>query len=121
MTKKELFINFVTNLIESLNPIDFDDNTKLAIEFFEELKTTAKTSKAGITENGIKILQYMQNNYKKCDNTFTSKTIGEGIFASPRSVSGSMKKLIGDGFVNKIGIDPISYSITEKGKSKDIK
>lgn len=37
-----------------------------------------------------------------------------------RSVSGSMKKLITEGFVEKIGSDPVAYAITEKGKNKVI-
>jgi predicted transcriptional regulator len=33
-----------------------------------------------------------------------------------RSVSGAMRKLVSDGFCEKIGQDPVVYTITEKGK-----
>ena len=36
---------------------------------------------------------------------------------TPRSVSGSLKKLINDGFVEKVGANPVAYGLTELGKS----
>lgn len=126
MTKKEAFIKIVEELFD--NPLviqdyeDHDEETyKKALEYFEELKTTPTASqKAEITENGAKILTYMQENYQKYNNVFKAKEIGEGLFVSSRSVSGSMKKLITEGFVEKIGSDPVAYSITDKGKEKNL-
>lgn len=123
MTKKEAFIKMVESLIDPLdiNELKEDDKTKMAIEFFQELKENkASTPKPEITENGAKILAYMQENYQKYNNVFKAKEIGEGLFVSSRSVSGSMKKLITEGFVEKIGSDPVAYSITDKGKDKDL-
>lgn len=123
MTKKEAFIKMVESLIDPLdiNELKEDDETKMAIEFFQELKENkASTPKPEITENGAKILAYMQENYQKYNNVFKAKEIGEGLFVSSRSVSGSMKKLITEGFVEKIGSDLVAYSITDKGKDKDL-
>lgn len=123
MTKKEAFIKMVESLIDPLdiNELKEDDETKMAIDFFQELKENkASTPKPEITENGAKILAYMQENYQKYNNVFKAKEIGEGLFVSSRSVSGSMKKLITEGFVEKIGSDPVAYSITDKGKDKDL-
>lgn len=123
MTKKEAFIKMVEGLIDPLdiNELKEDDETKMAIDFFQELKENkASTPKPEITENGAKILAYMQENYQKYNNVFKAKEIGEGLFVSSRSVSGSMKKLITEGFVEKIGSDPVAYSITDKGKDKDL-
>jgi DNA-binding MarR family transcriptional regulator len=122
MTKKEAFIKMVEEL---LNPLDIteiskDETTKMALEYFDELKNNKTKDKVELTENGIKILAFMQNNYEKYNNIFKSKEIGEGLFVSSRSVSGSMKKLVTEGFVEKIGSDPVAYSITDKGKSKDL-
>ena len=50
-------------------------------------------------------------------NTWKSKDIAEGLFISSRSVSGSIRKLVNDGFVEKVGQDPTIYSITEQGKN----
>lgn len=123
MTKKEAFIKMVEGLIDPLdiNELKEDDETKMAIEFFQELKENkASAPKPEITENGAKILAYMQENYQKYNNVFKAKEIGEGLFVSSRSVSGSMKKLITEGFVEKIGSDSVAYSITDKGKDKDL-
>lgn len=39
---------------------------------------------------------------------------------SPRSVSGSMKKLINDGYVEKKGGSPVCYGLTDLGKDFQI-
>ena len=39
------------------------------------------------------------------------------MFISSRTVSGSIRKLVNDGFVEKVGQDPVIYSITEQGKN----
>lgn len=69
------------------------------------------------TENGLKILKCMQDNQEKYINIFKAKDIGEILFMSPRSVSGSMKKLIADGYVEKVGIAPVAYGLTDMGNS----
>ena len=53
------------------------------------------------------ILKYMQEN-------------ADGLFISSRTVSGSIRKLVTDGYVEKIGQDPVIYTLTEKGKNKEI-
>lgn len=35
--------------------------------------------------------------------------------ASSRQISGAIRKLVNDGYVNKIGQNPVIYSLTEKG------
>lgn len=131
MSKKEEFIKMVQSVIDYIEKEAHDPEepifySKGALDYFEELKRSdyiAKetiSKKVEITENGIKIIKYMQENYQKYNNVFTSKIIGEGIFLPSRSVSGSMKKLVADGFVEKIGSEPVAYAITDKGKDKDL-
>ena len=50
-----------------------------------------------------------------------AKDIAEGLFISSRTVSGAMRKLVADGFVEKVGQDPTIYSLTENGKNINIK
>ena len=69
------------------------------------------------TENGLKIFKCMKENEQKYINVFKAKEIGELLFMTPRSVSGSMKKLIADGFVKKVGANPVAYGLTELGKA----
>ena len=46
-----------------------------------------------------------------------ARDIAEGLFVSSRTVSGAIRKLVTDGFVEKVGQDPVIYSITEQGKN----
>lgn len=84
-----------------------------ASEFYNELKS--KLNQA-FTENGAKILKCMQENEKSYLNTYSSKQLGELSFMAPRSVSGSIKKLIADGYVEKRGNNPVTYSLTAAGE-----
>ena len=43
--------------------------------------------------------------------------IGEGLFIHARSVTGAMRKLIADGYVEKTGQNPVSYSLTDTARS----
>ena len=66
------------------------------------------------TENGKQILTYLQEHSDV--EIWKSRDIAEGLLISSRSISGALRKLVADGFVEKVGQDPIIYSITEKGK-----
>lgn len=115
MSGKDIFIKKIEELLNDCP--DFFGQTEeaeKALEFFNNFKLE-KNSKI-ITENGLKILNFMQENYEKYNNVFKAREIGEGLFTTGRSVSGSMNKLVLDGYVEKLGKDPVTYSITEKGK-----
>ena len=60
------------------------------------------------------ILKYMQEHQE--EQAWKSKEIAEGLFMSSRAVSGTMRKLVTDGFVEKVGQDPIVYTLTNNGK-----
>lgn len=66
---------------------------------------------------GAKILKWMQDNRAE---RLTAKAIGEELFMNSRSVSGSIGKLVTDGYVDKIDGNPKLYSITQKGLEKEI-
>jgi len=95
------------------------DNYEFTVDEMNELITLIKGDKASkaFTEKGIKILECMKENNEKYLNIFNSKTLGELLFMTPRSVSGSMKKLISDGYVEKVGTNPVSYGLTDEGKN----
>lgn len=109
---RESFILELTEVLKT-NPTLLSES---ALAYFESLKTE-KTDKTTLTENGIKILKFMQENWEKRNNLFKASDIAEGLFTSGRSVSGSMKKLVSDGYVVKEGKDPVIYSLTEETKS----
>lgn len=124
MTKKEKFINFIQSEIFEREDIymrqcgkDWEDIKNFWSQFLNDKKNSSNSE---MTENGSKILKYMQSNEDKYNNLFTSKEIGEGLFMSSRSVSGSMRKIIANGFVEKVGKVPVTYSLTDEGRNKQI-
>ena len=66
------------------------------------------------------ILKYIQESDQNGNNMLKAKDIAEAIAVSSRQVSGAMRKLVIDGYVEKIGQDPIVYAITDKGRSLSI-
>lgn len=115
MTKKERFIEMVNSLLAS-DPSIITDNEE-AMAYFETLKAVKEVKKQEITDNGKNIILFMQANEEKVSNLFYAKDIAEGMFISSRAVSGAMRKLVTDGYVDKLTESPIVYSITEKGKA----
>ena len=105
------FINYVNALMEKAPEVEMNENAKA---YWEGLKTESSGSKVEITDNGKMILKHLQS---IPFGSYKSKDIAEDLFVSSRVVSGGMRKLVSDGFVEKIGTDPVVYSITEKGKN----
>lgn len=123
MNKKDCFIELVEEAFKHIDVENFigeDERGKKGFEYWEEFKSGKITSKGGITENGAKILTFMIENEDKFNNIFKAKEIGEGLFCSGRSVSGSMKKLVTDGYCEKVGSDPVCYGLTDYGRSYSV-
>jgi DNA-binding MarR family transcriptional regulator len=115
MTKKEKFINYIDEQVFAkidVNSIDQD-----IILYWEALKGKPEAEKPLFTDNGKLILKYLQEEAEDTSQMFKAKDIAEGLFISSRAVSGAIRKLVTDGFVDKVGADPVVYSITEKGKN----
>ena len=119
MTKKEAFIKVIDYLFTDEHAMEaeeiFKEEFSLAVEFFNDFKNNKVKNSGAMTENGKNLLSWMQENVDTMTNLFTSKEVAEGLFTSGRSVAGSMRKLVTDGYVEKIGKDPVQYSLTEKG------
>ena len=119
MNKKEQFIEMVENLIKDM---DVDESAKYhdAIEYFNMFKAIKEVEKPKFTENGKRILQFMKDNKDKFNNMFKAKEIGEGLFISSKGASGSMRKLVTDGYAEKLGSEPVVYALTELGMTVEI-
>ena len=121
MTDKEAFLDYIGRTIE-----EFDKNLTKTMygdqvrRYWNVLLNGEETGKK-ITENGQKILIFMQENEEVMNNIFTSKEIAEALFVSGRSISGSMRKLFGDGYINKEGNNPVKYSLTDLGRNLSLK
>ena len=112
MNKKEIFIKMVDNMtfgIDNLNDYFSNEEIAAAREFWENFKNGKVKYSGALTENGCKLLTWMQNNVDNMSNVFTSKEAAEALFTSGRSIAGSMRKLVNDGSVEKSGKDrPVS-------------
>jgi predicted HTH transcriptional regulator len=117
MSKKEKFIEMVEELINNIEPTNLD---KDALEYFEKFKVIKETEKPKFTENGKKVLQFMQENKDKYNNMFKAKEIGEGLFISSRGAGGALRKLVTDGYAEKIGENPVVYTLTDLGMKVDL-
>ena len=110
---KQEFLDFLNSLIEAAPDVAKEKMTENIKKFIETL-SDSENEKPIITDNGKVILDYMQ---KSNEPLLKSKDIAEGLFVSSRKVSGGLRKLVTDGFVEKVGKDPVIYSLTEKGKN----
>ena len=82
---------------------------------YNQMKSEAATTKkTALTANGVKILKVLQEHETV---EMSAADIGDYIDLSSRSVSGSMRKLVTEGYVDKIAQDSGSalYKITDKG------
>lgn len=115
MSKKQEFIKYVNELMVAAPDVKMSEDAGL---YWEAFCGKDEGEKPMFTDNGKLILKFLQ------DNTDTpmwkARDIAEGLFISSRAVSGAMRKLVTDGFVEKVGQDPVIYSLTENGKNIDI-
>lgn len=114
MSNKSEFIEFVRDATEQ---IDLEDWPAGARDYWEML--TTEKEKPEFTDNGKLILKYLQETAEEHPEQ-KAKDIGEGLLISSRTVSGAIRKLVTDGYVEKVSQDPVVYALTEKGKNKVI-
>lgn len=112
MSKKEEFVNFIKTMMAEMNIYE-EDMPEAARVYWSNLCSKEEVEKPLFTDNGKMILKYLQEN--KSTASWKAKDIAEGLFTSSKTVSGAMRKLVTDGYVEKVGDNPSIYSITEKG------
>ena len=113
MSKKQEFIKYVNELIIAAPTVQPSEDAELSWSAFCGLDENGE--KPMFTDNGKLILKFLQNHQEV--PMWKARDIAEGLFISSRAVSGAMRKLVTDGFVEKVGQDPVIYSITENGKN----
>ena len=124
MTKKDKFIKIVEN--EVFNKADlmmesYPDFFEDAQIYFNILKNGAdKEEKSKFTDTGKIVLAYIKENKEIHNNLFTAKDIAEQVSLTSRSVSGAARKLVNDGYLEKMGESPVVYSLTELGETTDL-
>lgn len=110
---KQEFIEFLNELMKAApETVEkfMTDNIKMYIDALQD----KKVEKPPLTDNGKIILKWLQG---APTGIYTAKAIAESLGISSRTVSGSIRKLVTDEFVEKVGESPALYNITEKGKN----
>lgn len=113
---KQEFIEFLNALMAAAPEVANEKMTDNVKAYIDTL-ISSKSDKPEITDSGKIILDYMQ---KSDLPMFKAKDIADGLYISSRAVSGSLRKLVTDGFCEKVGTDPVVYTLTEKGKNYKI-
>lgn len=117
MSKKSKFINYVNeNLFSKINVDEIDEDV---LTYWNGLASKDDTEKPTFTDNGKLVMKYLKN-LPEGTEPMKAKDIGDEMGISSRTVSGAMRKLCDDGFVEKVGKDPVLYVLTEQGKNIEI-
>lgn len=118
MSKKQEFIKFVEEIMDAadVREENMPENVKLYWDVL--VGSSLEIDKPLFTDNGKLIMKFLQDNQDT--PMWKARDVAEGLFISSRAVSGAMRKLVSDGFVEKVGQDPVIYSLTEKGKNINI-
>lgn len=120
-SKKESFMNEISSIIQNQTGQKMEDILSPdALDFWNGLQMTGDGGRPRFTSNGKIVLEYMQNNKDPYNNLFKAKDIGEQLGISSRTVSGGMRKLVTDGYVEKLGENPVIYSVTIEGLNIDL-
>ena len=113
---KSEFLDFINKLIEHdkeyANSIMNDD-----VKNYLNILREDDVDHPEVTDSGKVILKYLQDNDSHMGK---ARDIADGLGWSSRKVSGALRKLVTDRFVEKVGNNPVVYSISEKGKNYKI-
>ena len=116
MNKYKQFLDYFDWLVKNCKqPVVMPDEVQDVYNMLQEQQAMEKPM---FTESGLSILEYLQT----CDaKSLKARDIADGMVISSRQVSGAIRKLVTDGFVDKMGSSPVIYSLTTKGRDFDIK
>lgn len=117
MSKKQEFIKYVLELQNAVRSMDNPPAMNEEAEFYWNsfCGFDDNGEKPLFTDNGKLIVNFMKEHQDT--PAWKARDIAEGLFISSRAVSGAMRKLVNDGFIEKVGQDPTIYSLTENGKN----
>ena len=109
---KQEFIEFLKTLMAAHPDTTESLMTETVQAYIDALSSSVK-EKPPMTEGGKTVLLFMQEANQK---TFKCKNVAEALGLASRSVSGALRKLVADGYCEKVSQDPVIYALTEKGK-----
>ena len=118
MNNKKIFIKVVDSFFKLNEETCDQDEIRQALEYYNTV-FKAKSSKL-ITELGKRIIVCMRNDETHFDNVFGVNEIAENLETTQKSINGALRKLVNDGFVEKINTAPKKYKLTDKGLNEKL-
>lgn len=113
-TKKEMFIKWCNEAKEKL---PMSEDVKV---YFNALQEVPDKDTKKFTENGLIILRFIKENKDTYNNLFTARGIADGLEINSKKVSGAARKLVTDGYLEKVGENPTCYILTSLGEDIDL-
>ena len=120
MNKKEKFVQEVEDFLKENDTTPEEQFSQDALDYWNALQISGDSGRPRFTDNGKLILVYMQKNKGTYNNLFKAKDVGEGLGISSRTASGAMRKLVNDLYIEKVGENPVIYSLTDKGVNVNV-
>lgn len=115
MSKQQEFLEFWNYLTHDLaGEVEVPPNVQA---YIDAMSKSREANKPLFTDNGKVILLWLKS---APTAMYRAKDIAESVLLSSKAVSGAMRKLVTDGYVEKVGANPVVYQITEKGKEINI-
>lgn len=111
------FLTFLDALMEANPSLVEELMTDSLSQYINDIHK--QKSKPALTDKGKLILAYLQDQIP--EGPFKSADVANGLGIAARGVSGSLRKLVLDGFCDKVETEPIMYELTEKGRNYDLK
>lgn len=111
MTGREEFIKYVESVLTE------SELSEEALKFWNCIKNKEEKEKPLFTENGKKIFDFLKSQEQE---NWKAKEIAEELGMSSKGVCGAIRKLVTDNFVEKVGLDPVIYTLTTYGKEFNI-
>ena len=93
------------------SPSNIENRAEWERTILETLKNEKNNNR--LTELNHLILDFMRENKDKYDNSFSSKIIAEGLDTAAKKISGSIRKLVNLGLVEKTNENPVIYALRE--------
>ena len=114
----EQFLDFFDYLVSNCkHEVEIPEEVQKVYDTLRVMDNIPQAEKPLFTETGLQILEYMQSHDTK---NLKAKDIADGMDVSSRKISGAIRKLVTDNFVNKFGKSPVIYSLTDKGRNFNI-
>lgn len=115
---KEDFIKFLNSLMDA-NPALTESLMNENVRTYLDVLTKGETKdKPLFSDNGLVVFKFMKGNTDA--TAMSSKNIAEQVGLTSKQVSGCARKLVNDGFLEKVSTNPVYYALSQKGKDFEL-